>query len=242
MVAFFITLVLLVPSLAAAQQSFVISTPRLNVDNCTIMEGENILTEAYSRIGQTVEFRCLPQLRDLEEVNTGKIDATMFRFPFVVKKYANLVQVPVPLLKLSYVAMSLKPGIRVNSWGDLNQYKVGILRGSISSVALAEQKGIEVHLVNHHNSAFKMLEEGRLDVLVVDHTLGMLSAQALVKEKVHTSKPLYEHYSYHYVNKKHEALVPALSVAFKEMLRDGTFKRLLGKYQAMFPELPSNSK
>jgi len=241
-VVIFILCFFLVSPAVAAQEEFVIGIPCINSKNCKIPVLENILKEAYSRSGIVVTFKYLPMLRELAEANSGATDGSAARTPIAITDYPNLIQVPVPMVNHSHCAVTTKPGFKVESWEDLQQYVVGVQRGSLSIKIEAEQTGSQVYLFNSLSGAFNMIGAGRLDLIVMDATMASIMAQALGLETIYISEPLSTTHSYHTLNRKHEDLVPKLAKAFREMLEDGTTKRLLGKYEAMLPELPEPSK
>lgn len=234
--------VLLVPGLAPAGQEYVIGIACINQQDCSLPELENIVQEAYDRIGRTADFRYLPFLRSLDEANTGILDGCAARTRIAAKGYSNLIQVPFPLLKHSHSAVTTKPGIKVKSLEDLEGYAVGIQRGNIAAIDLAEQAGHQVYLFNSLVGAFNMIEAGRLDMIVMDATVAEVMVQTVGLETYFISEPLAGVYTYHTLNKEHEELAPKLAFVFKEMLEDGTTKRLLGRFQALLPELPIESE
>lgn len=230
--------VLVCPGVAKASQALVVGAHCIDQSVCKSPEADAFLKELYTRSGLSVEIKYLPLLRDLMEASTLTIDASMSRTQIGVRDYPNLVRVPFPLLRLSWRAASVKPGIKVRTWNDLSQYKVGMLRGERTPYLLAEQTLSEITLYNSRNCGLAMLREGRIDVIVEISLLIEKMAQLMDVEKIYLSEPLIEAYTYHYLNKKHEALAPRLATSLKEMLKDGTSKKLLGKYSSLLPEFP----
>lgn len=231
-------LLLLLPSVTAAQERLTIGIPCLNAKLCQMPEVENVLREAYSRVGAAVTFKYLPMLRDLEEANEQLIDGSAFRTKVTLAKYPELIPITTPLAKISFVAFMAKPEITIQSWEDIKGHPVGIMRGDTLGTVMTERLGIQPQAVTSLELGFKMLAAGRFDVFIYERTVGLQQIDALGLQGIHTSEPLFQGYTYHALNVEHKALIPKLAAALREMLLDGTSKRLFGRYQEMIPEIP----
>lgn len=234
----FISVILLHSATFAQQKPLVIGIPCLNADQCKMVEVENLLREAYSRIGAEVEFRYLPMKRDLEEANRGLIDGSAFRSRIGLGAFPDLIPIPTPLASLSFVAFMTNPDIRVMSWSDLRGLRVGIMRGDMIGTIMTRNEGIKAHPVTSLAHGFRMLKADRLDVFVYEQIVGTLQAKALKMDNVIASPPLYRGYTYHALNDRHADLVPQLEKALKDMIEDGTSAKLFGKYLEMMPAAP----
>lgn len=233
---------LLIPHAANAEQErYLIGIPCFNQQACSLPELESIMREGYRRIGMNVSFRYLPFLRSIDEANSGILDASAARTMVAARGYSNLIPVPVPLFKLSYSAVTTKPGIKINSFDNTVDYTIGIQRGNMAAIMAAESAGNQVYLFNSMVGAFNMLEAGRLDMIVMDATIASHIAKSIGHGAILLSEPLYSVLSYHFLNKKHKGLVPKLAHAFKGMYEDGTAKQLMGKYLPMMPDKASGS-
>ncbi len=208
-----------------------------NTDDCSPSEFKAVLAEMYARSGIEVEFIVFPTSRAVQEVSCQGIDACMSRYPLTAEQYSGIIPVPFPLSEFSCVAATTKKGIVVTSWDDLRNYRIGLMRGVLIDEYLAKKHAVRYTLVNSYNNGLAMLQEGRVDVFV--------GIPELMKEVIrpngvtlYFSEPIFRGYSYHYLSEKHRALAPRLARSLKEMLEDGTTRRLLGKYQTFTPKLP----
>lgn len=222
---------------AMAGQRYVVGMPCVDSPNCTAPEMEAVLREAYRRAGAEVAFAYLPRKRDLIEADSGIIDASHARIKSVLDKYTNLITVPTPLVADDLMAFTAKPGLRVTGVEDLKGLSVGIVRGEISAKELCEENGVTAYPVNSTRQAFIMLSKARLDAVLTTSVLGTLAAEGRGM-KVYPSPSLHRNEYYHMLNRKHADFASRLAAVFKEMLKDGTTVRLLGKYAKMAPELP----
>lgn len=225
-----------IPSVFAGQK-LKVGVSCYNTDDCSPSEFKAVLAEMYARIGVEVEFIVFPTSRAVQEASCQGIDACMSRFPLTAEQYSGLIPVPFPLSEFSCVAATIKKGIVVTAWSDLRNYRVGLMRGVKIDEYLAKKHGVKYTLVNSYNNGLAMLQEGRLDVFVgIPEFMKEVARPSWVT--LYFSKPIFQGYSYHYLSDKHRALAPRLARSLKQMLEDGTTRRLLGKYQTFTPKLP----
>lgn len=220
---------------AAAHQEHVIGRPCLS-DDCSFPEIESVLREAYRRVGRGISFKSLPVQRELEFANQGKTDGSLARSELITVGYPKLVKAPFPLLRIAVSPVTTNPNIRVQAVDDLKAYRVGQLRGSVAASYICDKAGVESYEFNRLSSGIKMLQEGRIDVLLEDRVLATVVAGAM-DAKVFVANPLYTGHYFHWVHRKHQVLAPKLAKALKDMLADGTTEKLLGRYVEMLPDM-----
>lgn len=226
---------LALPAAASQSATYVIGMPCLTVSECRSPEVEALMREAYRRIGAQVEFKYLPQLRDIQETEDGLIDASLARTKSAIEKHSGLVVVNTPLAEEALVAFTVRKGIPSNSWEELQSLSVGVILGAVTATAQCSEHGIKPHFVKNMAQAFAMLSHARLDVVVANHKLGLFSANSL-GIRVYHSQPLHSEALYHVLNRKHADIAPLLSAAFEEMRDDGTTRRLLGDWGVFLPD------
>lgn len=229
---------LLFASPASARQALVVGVPCQNVRDCEIAEAEIWIKEIYARSGLAVEIRYLPTLRDISDADANVVDATLARTPIATRDYPNLVQVPYPIFHMSIIAAAVKPGVKIQTWADLKRVKVGMMRGSRTPFLMAEEHAVDIHLFNTWKSGIAMLQEGRFDAILGTESLIRAAVWRMGMTEIHFSRPLFESYSYHYLNKAHKGLAESLARSIQSMLEDGTSRKLLGDWAVMLPELP----
>lgn len=226
--------IILFSGTAFPEQTLLIGVPSYLPQQRTFPELEAVLREACLRAGIKPAFVGFPMLRDLEEANNGSLDASGSRTAMALRGYPNMVQVPVPLSRVHYVFFS-KTGAEVN-WKSMAGLRVGAKRGDMTPGLLARKNGVSLSYFNDPVKGFRLLEEGRLDVIIYGRTLGRVTAEAAGLTGYHVSPPVFSGYTYFSLNRKHEAMIPALSDALRDMHEDGTLRRLAGKYASMIPD------
>ena len=85
-----------------------------------------------------------------------------------------------------------------------------------------------VNKVDKPEQIFQMLEGGRVDLALYTRADGVELLRSMGMRAITPLSPsLKEVDMYLYLNKKHEALVPQLAKALREMKADGTYNRIM---------------
>ncbi len=186
---------------------------------------ERILTEAYRRLGITLVVHKLPGERSLVSANTGEMDGELYRRVGIDRDYPNLVIVPVPLQTYEIVIFTLGTSFPVTGWDSLRPFSIGFVKG----IKIVEQNtvGMRVEAVPAMAQAFQKLALGRTDLVVGNRKSGLAVIKHLGMEGVQVlDPPLASFPVFHYLHKRHEALVAKLTIVLQQMKRDKTIDRL----------------
>lgn len=215
----------LLPAWVAAQSLPVMNVSTLVGDDPAATISELVLREAYRRIRRTLVVHQLPGERSLMYANDGKMDGELYRKLGLDRDYPNLVIVPVPLLTFELVIFSRGTSFVVNGWDSLRPYTLGFVRGN--KIAQENTKGMKVEQVPTMHQAFEKLVMGRTDLVLGHRASGMAVVRSQKLEGVTVLEPPLSSFPvYHYLNKKHEALVPELTRVLKQMQADRTIERI----------------
>jgi len=215
---------LLVTSLQA-EKKLVINTAILN--NSVLQGSTAVVKELYQRMGVKLKIRFRPLKRALFESNRGWVDGEMMRTASIEKDYENLVRIPVVIGTMPISVFTKKEVFPVEGWESLKPYRIGFLRG-MESIERGT-KGMRRNRSNTSTALFQMLDKNRVDV-VIFFQLGGLSVikdQNLQGRVRLLSPPLMELKLYHYLHKKHQALIPEFTKVLRQMEQDGTVQRLI---------------
>lgn len=196
--------------------------------------GENLLREAYKRIGISVKTTVLPGERGLVLANHGKTDGELNRIAGLERDYHNLVMVPVPLSTIEAVALVGNVRFSVAGWDSLKGREIGIRLGS--KFAEKGTKGMKVSAVPQYPSLLKMLDLGRIDVVVGARSTLLAELQKMREEggadlvaRLTILEPPIDHIkTYHYLHIKHAALLPEITKALSDVVNEQK-KHLLTK-------------
>ena len=142
--------------------------------------------------------------------------------------HPNLVRVPERLISVSFVAFARDERITLdNGFASLRPWRVAFIQGW--KMYEAEAAGARVvHRVDQAEQLFRMLDHDRIDLALYTLADGQALARHLGLARVRAIVPsLADADMYLYLNRRHEALVPRLAQALRDMKSDGTHARLL---------------
>ncbi|MGB1237073.1 MAG: substrate-binding periplasmic protein [Pseudomonadales bacterium] len=191
---------------------------------------QSILTEAYSRLGLKLKVDTYPGERALLYANLGRADGALFRIAGLDKQYRNLKRIAVPINTIEGTAFYLNEDIQVRGWASLTSLKVGIMAGAKYSQQLAQGK----HLTHENTVAqlWQLLYSGSVDVIIVARARGLAELHKLaLKAPPPRARVLQRYPLYHYLHRRHSALVTPLTRILTQLQREGfiaeTRERLL---------------
>jgi polar amino acid transport system substrate-binding protein len=186
---------------------------------------EQVVAEAYRRIGRVLVLHKLPGERTLLEANDGRMDGELYRKLGMEREYPNLIIIPVPLLTYEIVIFTRGTEFVVNGWESLRPFTIGFVRGI--KIVGENTAGMKTEAVPTMEQAMQKLIMGRTDVVVGNRLSGLAALEALKLDDVRAMTPALASFPvFHYVNKKHAALVPDLLAALQAMKADKTIERM----------------
>lgn len=178
----------------------------------------------FARLNIEVEVNALPGERALINANTGIDDGDMMRAPGFEKAFPNLVRVPEKIGKMDFMAYAMTPGVKINNWADLQSYDVGYASGW--KIFERKVKAKDVTVVRSIEALFPLLEQQRVNVILIDRWQGLWEAQRHSPAIHILEPPLASSEMYIYMNKRHAALVPELARQLAKMKADGTYEEI----------------
>lgn len=119
----------------------------------------------------------------------------------------------------------------VNSLADLQGKKIGVQLGTVQELAARAMKGIKTVSNQEIFSAIISLKEAKVDAVLVDSSIGYGYIKknpdlvAFFKEKDGS-----DGFSMAFDKNKHTKLIAKINSAIDELKKDGTYDRLLDKY------------
>jgi polar amino acid transport system substrate-binding protein len=209
----------------AGAQTLSISTNNTPLDRQALFD---LSKEAFRRIGVDFKLVSLPSERSLHSANQGEVDGEGLRVPGLSSQYPNLVQVPERYIGISFVAFAKDASIRLDQgWASLKPHRVAFINGwkmfeTNAAVAKAVTK------VDKPEQMFLMLDVDRIDLALYTRADGIALVRSMGLSSVAPLTPALKDVDmYLYLHKRHEALVPKLAQALREMKADGSYNRIL---------------
>ncbi|MFZ6874383.1 substrate-binding periplasmic protein [Undibacterium sp. Di27W] len=210
---------------ALAQQSKVLQISTLIEKDPATSVAEKIMEAAYRKLGMSFNIHYLPGERSLRSANNGEMDAELYRKLGMERDYPNLIIVPVPLLTYEIVIFTYGTNFVVTGWESLRPYTIGFVKG----IKIIEQNtlGMKLEAAPTMRQAFQKMLLGRSDIVVANRISGLATLNELKQSDITVlMPPLATFPVFHYVNKKHEAMVPALTAVLQKMQKDKTIENI----------------
>ncbi len=209
----------------AAAQPITVSTNNTPLDRKVL---QHISQEAFRRVGADFKLVSLPSERSLVAANAGEVDGEGLRVAGLNEQYPNLLRVPERYVNISFVAFARDATIALDrGWDSLKPYRVGFITGWKMFEANAGGARI-VQKVDTAEQLFQMLDQGRIDIALYTRADGVALARRMALPAIAPLAPTLRDVDlFLYLNKRHEATVPRLAQALREMKADGTYNRII---------------
>ncbi len=138
-----------------------------------------------------------------------------------------------PLLTSEFVIFRRRADIHLQGLDSLAGKKVGVEGGGFPKSLIAGRPEIERRLLESWEEGFRLLSQGEIDAVIVDRWVGeYVLARANISGLVPSAQPLETLVSHIAVVKERPGLLAEVDTALREMREDGTFERILGKWQS----------
>ncbi|MFD2205572.1 substrate-binding periplasmic protein [Kiloniella antarctica] len=186
---------------------------------------EVILRKAYRQIGLEIIIEKHPGERALRLANSGEVAGDVQRIDGLSAKYGNLIQIYPAINFIEGVAFSRNQTIAIDGWQSLKKHRIGLIRG----IKFAENNttDMDTYLARDYASLFRMLNKDRIDVAISPRLNGLYQIKKNDIDNVTPLSPAIAKFDlYHYLHKKHAALIPKLSAVFTEMATSGELIRI----------------
>lgn len=194
---------------------------------------DQVLTEAFRRIGYQLEIVRMPAERALINANRGIDDGELARVGGLQEKYPNLIQVPETFLTVDMVLYSKNhPAFVVDGWQSVASHSLAIISGWKIMEENFGKLGTSVEIIKTDTprQSFFLLENDRVDFIAYSNWSGLGYIKAHnITDIVLLEPPLASPELYVYLHKKHKNIVPELTEAIRAIKTDGTLQALFDK-------------
>jgi len=216
------------------------AAPALQMRISTLLEpepvaemAERILRHAYQSLGLELEVLRMPAERSLISANQGDSDGELYRRAGLESRYPNLLRVPVVLARYEIVAFATALHLPVQGWASLKPYRLGFVKGI--KVLEENTAGMQVETVAKLQQAFAKLARGRCDLVLSKRITGQAVLRQMKLDGIHVvGLPLASFPVFHYLNRKHQGLLAALTAALQTMEREHSIARIQAAVLADF--------
>lgn len=184
-----------------------------------------IVEEAYRRLGVTVVAEPLPPERALQAADHGLTDGDTVRVEGIEAFYPNLVRVPEPVAHVDVTAFTTGLSFPVQGWESLRPYTVCYMHG----LKLHEQgtSGMRRMGSDGQENAVRLLRDGQCEVAVLSANAWIMIDTVNAGPMRELEPPIARHQLYHYVHRRHAAIVPRLAEELRKMRQEGVIDAIL---------------
>lgn len=192
--------------------------------------GESLIQALYQPLNIKTELIPLPPLRSLSMVNSGELDAEMVRIAEVGQRYPDLIRLPTPLLTLQLEIVSATPNMTLDNLKQARKGRIVIQLNSMKSQQLIGH--LEPVIVHSIEQQLKLLASGRVDFALIDsiHGLDLTTGYSTAERPLFQTTVLQEP-GYHFLNKKHQALLLPLEQSAQDIQVSGRVEELLQQFR-----------
>jgi len=190
--------------------------------------GRIVLPQIYKNIGIDITVTPLPAQRAQLVASTGEKDGEIMRIWTYGIENNQMIRVPTPYYYLETMPFTLKGRhLDIRDKDDLKKYKLAKVRGVKHTNNIT--KGInDVYEMNSTENMFKLLQKRMVDVVLTNTFDGVLTLERLGYENITPrNKPLAVLPLYHYIYKKHVALMPLINQEILRLQASGELKKLI---------------
>ena len=223
-------------SFAWAQETTPMQISTLSEIDPATSIAERVLHEAYRRLGMNMTVIRVPGERSLFSADHGQVDGELYRKLGMERDYPNLRIIPVPLLTYEIVIFTLGTTFVVGGWESLRPFTIGFVKG----IKIIEQntQGMKLEPTATMRQAFLKMILGRSDIVVANRNSGLAVLKEMKLNDVKVLEPPLATFPvFHYLHKKHEALIPKLTTVLQQMQKEKVIEKI---QKAVMAEQTSN--
>jgi len=191
--------------------------------------------ELFARLGIAFEIQMLPAERALQNANAGIDDGDTCRIAGLQSTYPNLVHTTEPVMGYQMTVFSKEEKITISGQESLMPYALGMVTGWKILERTTRQHPSRT-MVDSADQLFWMLDQGRVDIALIERLVGMEAVNRLGIKGVRVlSPPFLTGDWFLYLHKKHQSLIPRIDAELRKMKQDGAYERIrqqvLGRYE-----------
>jgi len=179
-----------------------------------------VLIEAYQKLGVKLQIIDYPAKRALLMSNSGDVDGEVMRIEGAENDYPNLIRVKPQICAMESRVYVKDKKFKLTGWHSLKPFIIGIHRGHL--YAAKGTKGMNAIELDTDDQLMRMLDKGRLDLVVAQVPDALRSIIKFNLSEIHSLDPSISYFPlYHYLHKKHVDLIPEIEMILKGMAIEG---------------------
>ena len=179
-----------------------------------------MLEKVYENLGIRIRIQAFPANRALILSNSGEFDGEVQRIDGIEENYPNLIKVPEPIFVLEASVFVKNAEITIEGWSSLKTYRIGIPRGI--KYLETNTDGMNRIIASSIEQLFYLLDASRVDIVIISTNYGkeFLENHRNLNIMLITP-PIIKVPLYHYLHKKHKAIVSIVKDNIKQLKEEG---------------------
>ncbi len=184
-----------------------------------------MLEKVYENLGIRIRIQAFPANRALILSNSGEFDGEVQRIDGIEENYPNLIKVPEPIFVLEASVFVKNAEITIEGWSSLKTYRIGIPRGI--KYLESNTDGMNPVIASSIAQLFYLLDAERIDVVIISTNYGKEFMEKHPSMKINLIEPpIIKVPLYHYLHKKHQAIVPFVTNNIRQLKKEGKFNNI----------------
>ena len=195
-----------------------------------------IIRQAFARVGYTVTLSFMPWKRALGKVEEGRYDAAYPAYYSEERARIYALSKPFSTAPLGFYKRKDRD-IGYQTLRDLRPYRIGVVRGYVSTSALDTVDFLEKDIADNDTQNLRKLLKGRVDLIVIDKLTAQHLLNTVLPEGRHQlefiTPPLAEnflHVLFSRHTKAYEKIRHDFHQGLQQILEDGTIQKILEKH------------
>lgn len=206
--------------------------------------GSELVQAISDAAGLQTQIDFVPLSRMIEDTNNNDLGNP--EFYMAQQEFAAIIPIAISEAAMFYFHPNHAQPIQINSFDDLKQYRLGVLKGTLIDRRAFEQMGLHFESSYAQASLFKKLKLGRIDIVFEIDLVGQQMIAQLFPEQLdqfvrlplpNTVSPIAIMLDADYPN-AHE-IAAQYKKGLAEIISDGRYQKIVQKY---YPDgrLPTN--
>lgn len=189
-----------------------------------------LVSEMAKRVGVELEILNMSFDGLIPALKSGKIDLAVSAMS-ATEERKKVVDFTTPYYQAENLFIRQKGNTELGSKEALNGKKVGVQLGTIQETAMRNAPGVNVVPTEVIFTAIMSLKNGKIDAVCVDSSVGI---EYIKKnddiEEFYRESDGSDGFSFAFDKGKHTELIAKFDTALDEMKKDGSYDKLLEKY------------
>ncbi|GHF91022.1 hypothetical protein [Thalassotalea marina] len=180
---------------------------------------KHYIVRTYEKIGFDVDFELIPTGREGVEAEKGYVDGLTIRVSLAELSFPHFKRVPVPLSR-GELSMYCQHGVKCTREVLMTRnVTVGVVSGSNASTYYMKDKAARLYHVKNGEVLAELLHKKRIDYIISIDSPDF-GNYSFIEQNTYPKVELLKIEAYHYLHQKHQDLLPKVTLALEEAIKE----------------------